>query len=161
MISKEIEEIKKYMNDLLVHEKFDSFYLYEARIKTVLDFFISGKINKDFFDSKEDMELAMDGEQIGEYITWREVKHTIFDIIKGKRLPISFKLILMFNSENVARLVEMNNLAINPEDVSALFLHIYYENGKLVATSGTSLKIFTLDKSIEKLWDETLEKYYI
>ena len=55
----------------------------------------------------------------------------------------------------------MNNIPVNPQDVSALFLNIYYENGALTVTTGTSLKVFTLDKTLEHLWDDTVEKYYI
>ena len=31
----------------------------------------------------------------------------------------------------------------------------------MLITTGTSLNIFTLDKTIENLWNETVEKYYI
>ncbi len=151
----EIEDIKTYMNELLVNDKYDSFYLYEVRLKTSLDYYISGKINKEFFDSDAEME------DVEDYVKWGEVKQTIFDLIKGKRLPISFKIILMFNRDNIERLVEMNNVPINPEDVSNLSMNIYYEGGKLLVTTGTSLKVFTLDKTLEHIWDDTVGKYYI
>lgn len=155
----QIEDIKTFMNELLVHDKYDSFYLYEARVKTALDYYISGKINADFYDSEELLALSERGES--EYISWKHIKNTIYDLIKGKRLPISFKLILMFNRENITRLVEMNNLSMHPEDVGALFFNIYYEKGTLTATTGTSIKVFSLDKTLEHLWDESVEKYYI
>lgn len=151
----EIEDIKTYMNELLVNDKYDSFYLYEIRLKTSLDYYISGKINKEFFDSDDEMA------DVEDYVNWGEVKQTIFDLIKGKRLPISFKIILMFNRDNIERLVEMNNIPINPEDVSNLSMNIYYEGGKLLVTTGTSLKVFTLDKTLEHIWDDTVGKYYI
>ncbi|MGN0435893.1 MAG: DUF5721 family protein, partial [Wujia sp.] len=103
MKSFEIEDVKEFMNELLVNEKYDSFYVYEARIKTALDYYINGRINRDFYDSEEQAE-------INEYVKWSDVKHTVYDLIKGKRLPICFKLILMFNRENIERLIEMNNL---------------------------------------------------
>ncbi|MBE5946431.1 MAG: hypothetical protein E7259_05745 [Lachnospiraceae bacterium] len=152
MKSYQVEDIKTFMNELLVNEKYDSFYMFETRLKVSMDYYINGKLNKDFFDSHEETQ---------EYVSWRDIKHTIFELIKGKRLPISFKLILMFNRENIERLVEMNNLPVNPQDVGALFLNMYYENGELTVTTGTSLKVFTLDKTLEHLWDETVEKYYI
>ncbi|MBO5426338.1 MAG: hypothetical protein J6A25_12585 [Lachnospiraceae bacterium] len=151
----EIEDIKTYMNELLVNDKYDSFYLYEIRLKTSLDYYISGKINKEFFDTDDEMA------DVEDYVNWGEVKQTIFDLIKGKRLPISFKIILMFNRDNIERLVEMNNIPINPEDVSNLSMNIYYEGGKLLVPTGTSLKVFTLDKTLEHIWDDTVGKYYI
>lgn len=44
----EIEETGKFMSELLTGERYDSFYLFEARIKTGIDYHINGKINKDF-----------------------------------------------------------------------------------------------------------------
>ncbi len=155
MKSYPIEDVKSFMNELLINEKYDSFYMFEARLKVAMDYYINGKINKEFFDSEEESE------DTSLYVSWSKIKQNIFDLIKGKRLPISFKVILMFNRENIQRLIEMNNLPLNPQDVSALFLNIYYENGELVVTTGTSLKVFTLDKTLENLWDETVEKYYI
>lgn len=155
MKSFEIEEIKNFINDLLVKEKYDSFYLYEIRLKTSLDYYINGKINKEFYDDDERQEIKE------EYICWGHVKQTVYELIKGKNLPISFKLILMFNRENIERLIEMNNMPVHFEDVGALFYNVYYENGKLAVTTGTSLKVFTMDKTLEQLWDDTVEKYYI
>ncbi len=149
----EIEEKADYMKDLF-GSRFDSFYLYEARVKTKLDYYVSGKQNKEYFDTDEQA-------QISEYIEWKDIKQTIYDYIKGTRLPVSFKIILMFNTENIERLLEMNNLPVRAEDVSALFLNVAYEHETLTATTGTSLKIFTLDKTLEQVWDQTVRKYYI
>lgn len=151
----ELEDIKGFMNDLLINEKYDSFYLYEIRLKTSLNYYISGKVNKDFFDTDEERNGIYD------YINWGEVKHTVFELIKGKRLPLSLKIILMFNRDNIERIIEMNNLAMRLEDVGNLSMNIYYEDGKLLVTTGTSLKVFTMDKTLEHLWDDTVEKYYI
>lgn len=154
MRSYNIDDIKTFMNDLLVNEKYDSFNLYEARIKTGLDYYIRGLFNKGFFDY--DVQGDMD-----DYELWGNVKETVFSLIKGKRLPISFKVILMFNRENIDRLIEMNNLPISKDDISGLFFNINYEDEKLTITTGTSLKIFTLDKTLENIWDDTVGKYYV
>ncbi|MDD6401109.1 MAG: DUF5721 family protein [Lachnospiraceae bacterium] len=154
MKSFSIEDIKTFMNDLLVNERYDSFYLFEARIKTGLDYYIRGKINKEFFDY--DIKDSLE-----EYELWGNVKETVFSLMKGKRLPVSFKIILMFNNENVGRLIEMNNLPVAPTDITGLFYNINYEDEKLSVTTGTSLKVFTLDKTLDNLWDDTVGKYYI
>ncbi len=144
------------MNELLVNERYDSFYLYEARVKTNLDYYIGGKVNMDFYDDEDKEEP-----DLSEYICWKQVKHTVYELMKGKRLPINFKIILMFNQENVNRLIEMNNLPVKSEDVGGLFYNIYFEKGELTITTGVSLKIFTLDKTLEHIWDDTVEKYYV
>lgn len=151
-----IDDIKHFMNELLCNEKYDSFYMYEARIKTALDYYISGKINKNFFDNDR---MEMYDKQ--EYILWKDIKNIIYDLMKGERLPISFKIVLMFNNDNIERLIEMNNIPMASDDITALFINIYYENNELLLTTGTSVKIFTLDKSLEHVWDDTVDKYYI
>lgn len=159
MKSFDIEDIKSYMNELLSGTKYDSFYLYEARVKTGLDYYINGKYNAEFYEGGDpDIEDIPPKDQ--EYVCWGQVKHTIRELMKGKRLPISFKIILMFNRDNISRLIQMNNLDITASDVSALFYNIYFEAGKLYVTTGCSLKIFTLDKSLEHVWDDTVSKYY-
>lgn len=152
----EIEDAGRFMSELLTKEKYDSFYLFEIRLKTKLDYYISGSINKEFFEGETAENMPS-----GEYECWGNIKPMVYELIKGDKLPLGFKIILMFNRENITRLVEMNNLPINENDISALFLNVSYEKETLTVTTGTSIKIFTLDKTVDNVWDETVEKYYI
>lgn len=152
----EIEEAGKFMSELLTGERYDSFYLFEARIKTGIDYHINGKINRDFFDSDDRELMAAE-----EYINWKNIKPEVYGLVKGDKLPLSLKLILMFNRENITRLVCMNNLPISENDIGALFFNVLYEKGKLTVTTGTSIKTFSLDKTLDHVWDGTVEKYYI
>ncbi len=150
----EIEEKAEYIKELFEKGKYDSFYLYEARVKTKLDYYVNGRLNRDYFDTEAQVDLP-------EYIEWKDIKATVYSFLKGERLPIGFKIILMFNRENISRLLEMNNLPVKEEDVSALFMNVVYEHEALSVTTGTSLKIFTMDKTLEHVWDDTIKKYYI
>lgn len=150
-----IENMKEFMNDLLVREKYDSFYLFDARLKTSLDYYVNGKIHYEFYDGADEEKPTT------EYVVWKDIKHTIFDFMKGNKLPLRFKIVLMFNRENVERLIEMNNLPMDSREVGALFMNIIYEEGILSVITGTSMKMFTMDKSLEQLWDDTVKKYYI
>lgn len=149
-----IDEKTEYLKELFEKEKYDSFYLYEARVKTKLDYYVNGRLNREYFDTEEQADLP-------EYVEWKDIKQIVYSYIKGKRLPIGFKIILMFNRENITRLLEMNNLPVKTEDVSALFMNVVYEHEALSVTTGTSLKIFTMDKTLEHVWDDTVKKYYI
>ncbi len=149
-----IDEKTEYLKELFEKEKYDSFYLYEARVKTKLDYYVNGRLNREYFDTEEQADLP-------EYVEWKDIKQIVYSYIKGKRLPIGFKIILMFNRENISRLLEMNNLPVKTEDVSALFMNVVYEHEALSVTTGTSLKIFTMDKTLEHVWDDTVKKYYI
>lgn len=152
-----IEDMKQFMNDLLVQEKFDSFYLFDARVKTAVDYYVNGKIHYEFYEGEMDEEMIPDTE----YVMWKDMKQTVFDFMKGTRLPLRFKIVLMFHRDNITRLVEMNQLPMNPLDVGALFMNIIYEDGSLSVTTGTSMKVFTMDKSLDHIWDETVGQYYI
>lgn len=149
-----IDEKTEYLKELFEKEKYDSFYLYEVRVKTKLDYYVNGRLNREYFDTEEQADLP-------EYVEWKDIKQIVYSYIKGKRLPIGFKIILMFNRENISRLLEMNNLPVKTEDVSALFMNVVYEHEALSVTTGTSLKIFTMDKTLEHVWDDTVRKYYI
>jgi hypothetical protein len=157
----EIDDIKKFMNELFNSTRFDSFYLYEARLKTSLEYFIGGRLNHEFYSADDYGDDEKTDDEAQEYVYWKDVKHTLFELMKGKRLPLSFKFILMFNRDNITRLIEMNNLAINPENVGALFYNINYSDGKLQVITGSSIKVFSLDKSLDNIWDDTVERYYL
>ena len=154
------ENIKSFLNELFANEKYDSFYLFEAKAEMDISYYINGKLNMAFYDSDSEEKTELISER-KEYISWHDVKPKILSFIKGDRLPLKLKLILMFNNENIERLIEMNNLPIHPDNVRALFLNINYADGKLNLTTGTSLNVFTMDKSLEELWDKTVERYYI
>ena len=46
-----------------------------------------------------------------------------------------------------------------PEQVGGLFLNIHYENQHLSCVTGLSLNQFTLDKTLEREWDESIRTF--
>ncbi len=152
MISIHIEEIKEFMNRLLVGSMFDDFYLYEAVIKTAASFHIDGKLNKDFFDNEEFTENR-------EYLIWKEEKELVYQMIRGKKLPLSFKIIFMADNERKSNFIKNTGLNITEEEIKALNLNVYYDRQGLYVTTGVSLKTFILDKTVEHAWDEYVKKF--
>ena len=152
----EIKDIKTFLNGLFKDERYESFYLFSIKLEAAVSYEIDGKINKAFFSEDELSQLNN-----MEYICWKDVKRTVLDFLKGGKLPVKMKLILMFNKDNVNRLIEMNNIPIHPDNVRALFMNVIYSDNRLSITTGTSLNVFTMDKTLEELWDKTVEKYYI
>ncbi len=41
-----------------------------------------------------------------------------------------------------------------------MYLNIRYETGELYCVTGTSLNFFTMDKSLEIEWDETVKLFF-
>ena len=152
----EIKEIKEYLNGLFTEERYESFYLFSVKLDASVSYEIDGKINKEFYSEEELGQL-----ENREYICWKDIKKSVLGFMSNGKLPVRMKLILMFNKDNVNRLIEMNNIPIHPDNVRALFMNILYSDNRLSITTGTSLNVFTMDKSLEELWDKTVEKYYI
>ena len=145
----EITDIKAYMNELFAGERFESFYLYELRCRSDMDYYVSGKL------AETDEAADAPG-----YAEWGGVRKKLLNVTGTDELPKTMKLVLMFNRENITRLIEMNNIPLSPESVGGLFINISLDQNGMSVTTGTSVKEFTMDKTLERTWDSTVEKYY-
>ena len=132
---------------------FDRYLLREAQIVTFVTFTIDGKMQKNFYSNKEYEEMGKP-----ELTTWQKVRPICFEMIKGSRTPVRFKIVLKLNEEETQKLIEENELFYTRSDVGGLYLNLVYENGELNCITGTSMNLFTLDKSLEQLWDTTVKK---
>ena len=83
-----------------------------------------------------------------------DVQAQCFSIIKGKRTPLNFKIVFQLSSSNVEKLLSQSGIALKPEDIYGLYLNCQFDGKQLLCTTGTSLKIFTLDKQLDRVWDE-------
>ena len=150
-----IENIKSFTTHLFARETFDGFLTAEASFSTSTDFTIDGHINRDYL-SEEELLLQDNREGI---VSWKKIRPLCFEIIKGKKVPLRFKIVFMLSSGAVRRFLDRSELAFDPEQINALFLNVNFQEGKLICTTGTSLKTFTLDKSLENAWDTYAEKF--
>lgn len=154
MISIKILDIKTFMSELLVHDLFDMFLVSELEIITSNKVTISGKLYKDFYSSDE-LDIVSDRD----HSFWKEIKPLAFNLIKGNKMPLSMKIILMLPPSSVESILEEANLGLNLSDINGLFLNIIFEKGELMCTTGSSVKVFTLDKSLDNIWDEKAMAY--
>lgn len=155
MISIKITNKKNFMQRLLASELFDAFYVEEAEITTFNTFHIDGLVHKDFY---KDTLTGEDPEAVSEYSSWKELKHICYDLIKGKRTPLSFKFVFYLNDEAKSRLIKESDAGIDDSQVK-LGLNIRFVNGDIIVTTGCAISIFTLDKSIEKAWDNYIPSF--
>ena len=142
-------EIKTFMSQLFLGEAFDLFLLYELEIQTANQYKINGRLNRKWYDNDE-LE-ALEGR---EYSSWKEMRQFAFQIIKGNKSPQSMKIIFSLPKEKVNKVLEKSGAGLLSEQVEGLFLNVKYENGELHLITGTSLKVFTMDKTLEQEWDE-------
>ena len=155
MKSVNIENIKSFTTHLFARETFDGFLVTEASFSTITNITIDGHINRDFMG---EAELAMPENKEGT-VYWKKLRPLCYEIIKGQKVPLRFKIVFMMPSEAVLSFLDSAGLDYEAVQVNALFLNVNFQDGKLVCTTGTSLKEFTMDKSLEYAWDEQVVKF--
>ena len=78
----------------------------------------------------------------------------------GVKLPESFQITLQLSPEENEKFIRRVKPDLPADQIAALYLNIRYENHAAACVTGTSLKIFMLDKQIEQEWDETVRRYF-
>ena len=153
MLSIQVSDTKNFMSHLLSGNTFDHFYFIEASIKMGVSYQIQGRINEGFYDTSVEQTLNRD------FCYWKEVRNRIFDIIKGKRLPLSCKIVLGLPKQSVSYLISHSNSTFREDDIEGIYVNILYDPKTLLITTGISYKNFSLDKSLEYAFDEYLAKF--
>lgn len=141
---------KKCMADLLLHHTFDAFSFIEGEIITFNKFSLNGRIQKDFFEETPDKEFS----------DWKDVRELCFSIIKGKRTPLGFKLVLSLSPSDIPAFLLEKQLSYEASDIQGLYLNLRYDGLALSCITGTSLRSFTLDKSLEPAWDKWVQQFF-
>ncbi len=155
MIALEISDIKGFMQKLLLEQLLDDFLVSHAEVIANTKYTISGSLNSDYYNSDE-LEIIGDRS----LVLWKDIKPFIYSIIKGNRIPSYFKIIFSLPQPKVSDFIHQHQLPISIEQVNGLFMNLLYENKILKCTTGTSLSVFTLDKSLEQLWDHSVQAYF-
>lgn len=153
MLSIQITEIKNFMAHLLSRETFDQFYLVEASVKMNISYHLDGHLNHDFFDTDTAEKPDRD------YCLWREARPFVFNIIKGKRLPLGCKIVLGLPKGTITFLIKESQCTFREEEIEGIYLNILYEQKKLTITTGISYRTFSLDKSLEHNVDDHMKKF--
>lgn len=154
MISLSITDIKTFMSHLLIKDTFDDFLLSEAVISTSNTFTINGQINKSFYT---DEELACLDDTT--YSDWAKLKPFSFSLIKGSKVPSHLKVVFLLSQKDTLKLISNSSVNFDPADVKGLFLNIKYSDGSLSIVTGTSLGVFTLDKTLEHNFDSYVKSF--
>lgn len=148
-----ILDVKDFMSKLLIGETFDSFSVIEATITTFSTFSIDGKLYPDFFDT--DAQTAMK-ENHKVYASWKELRPHCYSVIRGKRTPLAFKIVFQLPYRQMEKVLQNSRVPFSTDMVNGLFLNLQFRNKELYCTTGTSLKTFSPDKSLEQLWDSMI-----
>ena len=110
-------------------------------------------LKEDIFDSflVRNLELVSFAKfEITGPIAWEILKPTIFSIIKGNKVPKNLRIVFILDEIETAKL---------HENAANFSLNMNF-NGEVFFTTGTSAKIFSLDKSIDHLWEDYITKFF-
>lgn len=155
MLALKITDQKDFTNKLFLGDTFNSFWLNQAEIVTSNVFSIDGKLQNNFFDNDE-QEFLVSSHRT--FSLWKEIKPFCCSIIKGKRAPLSFKIVLQFSPNKAAALLQ--NSSVSPEFVTGLYLNLQYKNKTMLCTTGTSMKTFLPGRELDHLWEQYIMEFF-
>lgn len=158
MIAIPISEVKSFMNHLLCQNTFDAFHVTEVDLTTFGTFSIDGHIRKDYYTAEEYESLYGNGYPLAR---WKQLRPFCFNLIKGKHTPLSFSIVFQLSRTGTEKFLSELDTSFTSADLNGLFLNLRYSEGKLTAVTGTSLKLFSLDKSLESAWDSKIQKFIL
>jgi hypothetical protein len=152
MISLNMIEVKVFMSKLLAGNTFDAFWLRELELQTFTGFSITGQLNEGFF-SKEELELREEQKAV----TWGDVRQIAFSMIKGNKTPLSLKIVFQLPNNQCETLLRSIQGGFRLEEIGGLYFNIRFEKGELRVITGTAIKTFTMDKTLEQEWDRMVK----
>lgn len=135
-----IEDVKEFMSLLFLQEIFDKFCVGSMELKTLVPISIKGNLMSDWL-SEENQE------RYGgyEYVPWHLLRPVIFSLIRGKQTPLLLRINFVHYMDN--------------GDCGGF--RIQYENNELNCISSYTPANFSLDKSMEQLWDEKCSDFLL
>ncbi len=153
MVMFTIAEVKQFMAKLLTQNTFDDFILRELELSTFMNYSVNGKLNEAFFTTEE---LQARGSV--RYAFWSEIRNIAYAMIKGNKTPLSMKIVFQLPEDRTDTLIAQSGGRIKPEEVGGLYMNVRFENNELHIITGTAIKTFTLDKTLEQEWDKEVAR---
>lgn len=154
MVALQISDIKQFTKKLFLLETFDWFLVKEASIVTFNTFTIDGAVRHGYYSDEE-----LESGRIEQYSAWKVLRPFCFSLIKGNKLPESFSIVLKLPPDQTERFLKERCASWPPEQVGGLYLNIRYEGQNLSCITGVSLNQFTMDKTLEREWDDMIRAF--
>ncbi len=151
MIALKIADTKDFMAKFLAGDSFDTFLFSEGSVTTFTTFNIDGTWHPEFFGEEAQTHS----------MTWKMMRPVIYDIVKGTHTPIHMRIVLKLADYNVESLLDHSGLTITKDQIDGLFLNLTYSKDEVNATTGSSLKFFTMDKTLDRVWDDMVRKFFV
>lgn len=166
MISLLIEDIKPCMNGLLKDTVFDGFLLHSFDLKVLTDFHVDGEINRRYADgeaadpesaSAEKSEAQADTKKPA-YISWKEMRPVLTEIIKAYRTPLSMQISFILTETSMDKVLKNTPESLRSM-VQSFSFRLHFENNLLRLITATNYKGFLPDKSAEHSFDVSMKQF--
>lgn len=147
-----IEKTGAFMTKLLSKTDFDNYLLCMAKITLANSYTVDGRLHPDFFDSDERKNLA------DEFVSWAGIRPLYYEIIKGKKLPLSMNITLYLPSADM----EQFTASLSSDELSTVHyfaLSIRYDANSLLVISSVERTTFSLKKEADEIWDEQVKEF--
>ena len=116
--------------------------------------------NKDgIYELQSVTEEEREENNIEEFSTWKTLRPFCFSLIKGKKLPGSFRIVLQLPKAGTDKFAARTGAGIDGNQIVGLYLNIRYDNGEMYCITGTSLNFFTMDKTLDLEWDKAVKQF--
>lgn len=145
MVLLKVISVKEFMGLLFSKNLFDDFMLHEADIVTNCRFRIEGGRCPAFYDTQE-----LEDTSYPKYCTWAEKKALVFEGIKGKKLPVSMKLVFQAPEE----LVKKELGKADGTTGRSFYFNLRFEGKQLSVITGSACNVFSLDRTPDEVWDK-------
>ncbi len=137
MRSFEVTDIRNFMNGLLAGSLFDEWQFRGAELSVECKISFAPLCEKNYLEEHE-----------GDYLLWPEIREKFHALIRGRKTPAYFRLVLALAPDFVG--------SADVSNVDAFILNVQYEKGTLLLVTAVSDKSFSLDKEPSRLWDQLL-----
>lgn len=154
MISFMIEDTKECMQKLLKDSIFDEFLCTQFELVGLFKVNIDGQVRMEYLSSDE--KEIIDERK---FIQWKDLKTSVFDMIKGHKTPTSMKIVFGLNDK--AKEATLKRISYSsPKDINSFNFTLTYENKRIKIITGTNYGNFTLDKQAEQYFDDSMLKFF-
>ena len=120
MVALKVEDVRSFTSKLFVKEDFDRFLVKEINIITYNSFTIDGHVRQGYYTQEE-----LEENRIEDFSSWKVLKPLCFSLIKGKKLPGSFHIVLSLAPGDVEKFASSLGTGIDGSQIQGLYLNIH------------------------------------
>ena len=148
------EDLRGATQALFTRDTFDEFLLSEAQVKTFCTFSVSGKTERGWYAEEE-----LSRGEIGDSAPWRKIRPFLFSLIRGSRVPESFRITLKLAPAAAEQFLRESGETAGEKN-GGFFLNFRYEEGGLTCVSAASLSSFPPDRTLEEAFDRWTAEFF-